>query len=369
MSAGSSRLYYIDALRNFCMLYGIFVHAGTFFTERPFAFIATASDYFRMAAFFLVSGFLVALVGARVSTGEIVKRRALALLLPFATLVILVNPITNYLVYIRFNSWMSLAEYLGGGWLLPAEGVGVWHLHLWFLATLFLFISLYPALRRLAQARLVGWAVENLMKLPADLTIVIIGISCGIAVTILRTVFTILLSPVVQDTPFNWIILSFMIYVPYFALGMILEAHRPLFDRLHRISPLALGLSVLAIWGASMIAETFPGRVGTVAEIMADEFMTIGNIAAALWIARRLFQGFNPIVNLFSRAMYTIYLVHFTLIFALGHLLAPLITHDGLLYLVLSLSTIALGVAVHVGMVERSGVLRLFLNGRRVAPA
>ncbi len=74
-------------------------------------------------------------------------------------------------------------------------------------------------------------------------------------------------------------------------------------------------------------------------------------------------------MGLSSRAIHTIHQVHFILIFALGHLLAPLITNDVLLYLVLSVATIGTGLAVHVGVVERSDSLRLVLNGRRRASA
>lgn len=84
---------------------------------------------------------------------------------------------------------------------------------------------------------------------------------------------------------------------------------------------------------------------------------------------KRLFQTSNATVNLFSRAIHTIHQVHFILIFALGHLLAPLITNDVLLYLVLSVATIGVGLAIHGVVMEPSDSLRLVLNGRRRAGA
>lgn len=60
-----NRLFYVDALRCFCMLFGIFVHSASIDFNRELAlmvFVRDASELFRMSAFFLISGYFTAFV-------------------------------------------------------------------------------------------------------------------------------------------------------------------------------------------------------------------------------------------------------------------------------------------------------------------
>ena len=51
MSSSPSRLYYLDALRAFAMLYGILVHVTTLGLPEGLRWIPVTSGYFRMGLF------------------------------------------------------------------------------------------------------------------------------------------------------------------------------------------------------------------------------------------------------------------------------------------------------------------------------
>lgn len=359
-----NRIHYLDAVRSFCMLFGVFVHANTFFDPRPFPLIPLASSYFRMETFFLISGFLLASVAHRTDRGLLIRRRLLALLLPFGVVLVLLNPVTNWLIYVRFNGWMPLADYLRSGWTLPAEGTGSWALHLWFLLSLAVYVVLHPALALLLRTRFAAAAAAFLLRRQADAMIALLGIGCAAAAVALRVAYEVALGPLIEGTRAEWIGLATVAHLPFFALGFLLEGHRDVFDRFHRLSLPVLAASLAGVILLGRWEAALPGQLAEAAAIAVDTVAIVGVIAGLLWAARRWLSGRNAAVATLTRSMYTVYLVHLFLIFALGPLVEPLLDRVSLQYLALALLTLGAGLLVHLLAVERSPVLTFLLNGR-----
>ena len=124
--------------------------AHLLFSREPFPLVGLASEHFRMAAFFLVSGFFASLVAERTSDAAMVARRTLALMLPFCAMLALVHPVTLYLVHLRHEGFMTFAEFLATRWR-PAA-----FLHLWFLPALWFYVLLAPLLRAILSLRPCG---------------------------------------------------------------------------------------------------------------------------------------------------------------------------------------------------------------------
>lgn len=360
-----SRIHHLDALRSFCMLFGIFVHANTFFADRPFPQVVIASDFFRMGTFFAISGFLVGLVGKKMSASTLIKRRAMALLIPFMTVLILLNPITNYLIYVRHNPWMSPGQFfLEGGFRLPAQGNSVWLLHLWFLISLFFFVAAYPLLRWLIRARSLGFLAGLLLRVPTWAAVILIAGGMAFAVLGCRVVFEAVLDPVVGGTHLEWVVRASMMYLPYFALGIFLEQYRKVFAQFHSISLVGLIVAAAGQWAAMQFVADLPAEVRTAVQILAQEFLSVMLIAALFRIAELLMRRAQPVVDLLSQAMYTIYLLHFFLIYVAGLMLSGFNLGDRALYFAIVLLSAGIGLLVHQCIVIRSPVMLLLLNGR-----
>jgi len=115
------------------MMWGILVHTGTLGDSAFFDGATWLSGLVRMSAFFIVSGFLSYMLVERYGARTTVIKRILSVGVPFITCLVLLNPVTNYLIYCYHNPSIPLLEYLRTGGTEKAKGPMVWSLHLWFL--------------------------------------------------------------------------------------------------------------------------------------------------------------------------------------------------------------------------------------------
>jgi len=359
------RLHYLDALRSFCMLYGVFVHTSAFLGPQAIGLIGPASAYFRMGTFFLVSGFLVALVAARTSVPSVLRKRSVALLVPLATVTVLANPVTCWLIHLRHAGPMSFGEFLlGGGWRTPAGAEASWLLHLWFLISLWVYVMLFPLLARLAAAGPVRRGLDTLGRWPGEAVVPLVGLGVAAAAVALRVVHDLAVEPLVAGTPFAWVAFATVLYLPYFGLGVLMHAGRGLFERMHRASPVALGLGALLLVAAAALPAGLPRAAGTIADIVARAVLTVALVATLLGLARALVPARSRVVTLLIDSIYTVYLLHYLAIYALGLLLLRWLPAGPAYYLTLAPLVIVLLVGFHHRVVARSPLLRLLLNGR-----
>jgi glucan biosynthesis protein C len=361
----AGRLYYLDALRSFCMLFGILVHANTLFAERPYPAIPVASGYFRMAAFFVVSGFFVALVASRSSTAAMIRKRSVTLLVPLVVMVVLFNPVTNYLVYIRHNEYMPLQAYLAGGWRLPANGPTSWLLHLWFLVSLWAYCLAFPLLRGLVGHPWVSGLLLRAARWQGDLLIVAAALAVGAAVVAMRSLDALLFGALLPEgSRLMWVVRATLVYLPFFALGVALFATPPLFEHFHRISWPALGLGLLLVLVARQFGSGLPGPVETAVAVFARAVLTLAIVAALLHLSRWLVPRENRPVAVMVDSIYTVYLFHYLAIYAFGLLLAAFFPNDAVLFWVVVALTLATTLAFHRLVVLRVPLMRFLFNGR-----
>jgi hypothetical protein len=139
--AGRPRIYYLDALRNFAILFGLLIHAGTLGRIYPFDIVHDIDGYFRMGAFFLVQGTLP-----------------------------------------------------------PGKGPMVWHLHLWFLIALSFYTATAPVI--VTVARLMPNAIKDLpvrlSNLPSWLCITLVAAATASCSLTLRTGYELFVHPILS---------------------------------------------------------------------------------------------------------------------------------------------------------------------------
>lgn len=365
----SARLYHLDALRAFAILYGVLVHAATIGVPAPLQLFARASEFFRMGTFFLVSGFFAAMLLARLGRARFLRHRATALLVPLVSGLVLLNPVTNYLIHIYHNGPLSPADYLAlvrGPTPAGLRGPAVWHLHLWFLISLSFYVATAPLAVGLARAVAgprASRTVEMLSALPRD--VFVIGVAISIAVTALglRIGYEALLDPVLTGTGAVWLVRITLYYWPFFLVGLALF-HQPLFfERFHHISLPGLLIGVAAVGGTSLLVPTGSDALLETADLLSKAFLT-GILIAALLALFRRHAGGPTWLSRTAGFVYSIYIVHFLVIYLLAYAIMDLPINIYLRFALIAAGTYAAVFALHRFVISPSPLLSLLFNGK-----
>ena len=157
-----SRVHYMDNLRAFAILLGIFFHAALAYSPTLnqiwitaslensviVDFIAFFSHSFRMPLFFLIAGFFAALLIQKKGLGAMLKNRLLRITLPFAIFLPLVILAFLVLIGLAMESVQAKSPLLGFISMMAlspdAPDPPLTTTHLWFLYQLtFLFMYFY----------------------------------------------------------------------------------------------------------------------------------------------------------------------------------------------------------------------------------
>lgn len=355
----------MDALRCFCMLVGLLVHGGTIGDTPLFHLISQMSDHFRMATFFLVSGFFTAMVYLRSDFSSFLRNRGRLLLLPLLSGLLLLNPITIWLIQLYHGGGQSFeAFFLRGGWRLPLPGPVVWHLHLWFLFSLFLYALLTPALCALAGSAPVARAVRWLGGLPALGGLLLLALLVGLGVTLMRAFNDVLVTPLLFQ-PGAFLPMATMNYFTYFAVGVLAYRHRDLFELMHS----SLFWPGLLLFGGAyllhpQVAEQLPRSLerGTLWITRAGFIFLI--VCGLMAIARRLITKGSPLLTRLTDGVYSFYIFHFLMIYILANLLHPFTDNLYLTFAVILLAGYPLLFLLHERLIAPSPLLTLLFNGK-----
>jgi glucan biosynthesis protein C len=256
------RLYYLDYLRAFAMVFGILVHVTTLADFGWLDLIPVISHNFRMGTFFAVSGFFAGLLLSRRSIGDFLGSRLLALGLPLIFGLLVLNPPALWAVYV-WNMGPAGFDQMGEILRMSFQSrneIGsslTWHLHLWFLISLICYTLAAPLIWRLLGPRGAGPAIGRLAdRVPPALQAVAVALVVVGAVVVMRFLF----STVGRSLGASWIVLATMAYSPYYVLGLALHAQPRLWERLHRIDLPLIALAA-AGWGVALLAPALPGTV------------------------------------------------------------------------------------------------------------
>jgi glucan biosynthesis protein C len=367
------RLIHLDALRAFCMFYGILSHGATL-DHNGMAFfdmIKLSSDLFRMATFFLVAGFFTGMVATRSGIAAYVRGRVILIVVPLVTSLVTLMPITNYLIHTWHNGPMTLRHYfLEGGYAEPSLGKDVWHLQLWFLFSLFAYAMLTPLLlglmRRPAVTRLIDGYVTVTGRWTLWATVLVIAVS----VLVMRAIDVTVAEPLLRDTRMWFIAKATLTYLPYFILGLAMFISPGLFRAMHRISWIGLALSLTLFLVARHGGFEMPvmvnrlmlwiGRAGTITFLMA----------ALLRIFELYFNKPSRFLNLCVAGAFTFYLFHVTGIYVVAHLVDSWFRLDvPVVFAIVVVTVPPLMLALHAYVIAPSPTLRLLYNGRLPDPA
>ncbi len=372
MAASGQRIYHLDALRCFCMLYGLVLHAATIGNTPLFYGISVVSEHFRMATFFLVSGYFTAMVASRQGLDTFLKNRGRLILVPLVAGVLLLNPITNWLIQFYHGGGESLAGFFKGGWRLSLPGPGVWHLHLWFLISLFVYAMLTPLLLRLASAGPVAGLVARVARAGPVLLLLCLTVLVALGVVTLRGIADQLLVPFLPEAA-HFLVQATCYFLPYFAAGLFAFRHERLFDAMHRLFWAGLLLFGGAYLLQPLVAEDLPRWLERSTYWIARGGFIFLIICGLLAIARRLVTRGSAVLSRLTDGVYSFYIFHFLVIYGIANLLRPFTDNLYLSYGAILVIGYPLLFLIHERLVLPSPLLTLLFNGktvqRRVQPA
>lgn len=251
------RYVYLDAMKGVMILWGIPVHACVVSDSKFFHLVSDISNCVRMEAFFMISGFLSYMLIKRYGAGTIMRKRTIATGIPLLTVVLLLNPITNWLI-LQYHAHKAaiaaptLIEFFTGK--IPAEfyaekaGTWNWHLHIWFLAVLLCLAACSsPIISILDRAKVSLRSVAA--RLPDWLILTLAG---GVAIAscvAARMGYEVLLKPHVSSS-FHYPLRMVGYYFAFFALGMAMYTSPRLLKIFTRFHWIQLALGGIFLWGA-----------------------------------------------------------------------------------------------------------------------
>jgi glucan biosynthesis protein C len=355
----SGRVHHLDFLRASMMILGVFVHAShADYDLGDYAGLRFFSGSFRMACFFLISGYFSAAMLERYSDGQYLRRRLLSLGVPALFAVLVLNP----------PALAAMRHYFASS-PVASEPIANWHLHVWFLFVLMLYSLVARPLLQAWQGlsgrftRFVGAGYAE------ALGVALITAVASIALKALEKWGTAL--PAFEQ--YSEILCSGVEDLPYFAFGLLMQRSPRVFRFAHARpwlwGVLAVGLLGPRYWLELQPITTTPQHL---LHLALDYTTAFACSVALLSAAERWVRSAQRWVTLTAASAYTIYIVHYLVIsLALSYtqrwgFAQPLRAAAA------ALLALALGYGAHFALVERVPLVALLLNGRlakRARPA
>lgn len=356
------RLHYLDALRSFCMLFGLLLHATTLDTFGWLDSIPFISGQFRMATFFAASAMLSVFVLQRRPAGPFVRKRLIMLLVPFITGVLILNPATLWLIWqVRGSEPESLSAILSLS--ISSDGLSkpenlVWHLHLWFLVALAVYATLTPALNRIIGSAQISQSFDKLLqRIPATLWVISFALAAAGVAMLLRIAGEILF-PQLYDW---WLTRATLLNFTFFITGIFI---------VHSHKLRAVGFDIISVAIALVLIillklEIFPSdsAIKSIIILCIEQIVNVCAIFFLMWVFRRFMNSPSRIVDLVIRTIYTVYVFHYLFIYIVGALFIDSDINKYIIYIVAVIVSFLGGLVTHK-VVSRISVLSWLFNGK-----
>jgi len=341
----ATRLHYLDSARMILMLLGIPYHAALLFQQHVqwYSTVGVSSEtlmavaafihIFRMPAFFLVAGYLAAIVLDRYSPWRWLQRRWMMLLPPLLFGTLLLHPVQQLAGLMQRQEVGALAisrPLQSFQELTAGSGIG----HMWFLLSLLALCTTTALLwGRLPRLRLPSLGGLGIILSVAAGTALFSGVVLALQQRAPAMTFPL-------HTTFGHAVENTLIALPSFALGLAMARDEGLASALTDIRLSLIG----AIVAAGLIFAVFtPFLSGHIGYRMLSAGFALPMTMALLSICRRCLDRRSPYTAWFSKASFTIYLLHHPVIVVLGVVTAsltlPWLVHYVMIVLVTILAT------------------------------
>ncbi|MBU2918702.1 acyltransferase family protein [Psychrosphaera sp. F3M07] len=386
----NQRLYYLDGVRAFALILGVFFHASLSFmpmfigwavmdisTSEVVSIFVLISHSFRMELFFLIAGYFSHLKFHQQSLSTFLKSRFVRILIPFVL------------------GWFLLRPLLVSGWILGGESmrgeaniingliagfdslselpkgllIGT---HLWFLYYL-LFISISLILLRVVIGQ--HQPTYHWLKVVLDRGVSwVSNARTGILwVSVPTSLCLWFMNSWGMETPDKSLIPNIpvtLIYAGFFFFGWLLHRHDNLIGLFSKITPSKLIFFLVSTLSCVILAG-FEMKYGHVnyqyikaGFLFSYAVMMWTLIALSIGFANKLIKGSNKVVRYLADASYWLYLIHLPIVIWLQIAFAELPLHWSLKLVTVSGMTILLSILLY-DIFVRSTLIGAVLNGSR----
>lgn len=351
----------MDAMRSVFMMLGVVLHSANVFATRQ-SWVLTSQNttiiadrieesihIFRMPAFFVIAGFFCMLSLGKYTPGKFLGVRMKRIIIPLVVTAVTLNTLQAILLTRIYDRQFELNNYLyEGGWIS----------HLWFLNNLIIYfllsavVAVYFKKPVEVAGRLLNQVVSivpitGILLLLPTVSLMILGLN--------RTGF-----PLYSEVYGVLNIYNIMIYLPYFAFGVLLGANRELLNRFSSVNP-AFSLLLILVAVSIMHSEIFQNEI-----IHAYLQYLVVWVAVSLCFTMfyRLFNSASDTWLYLSDASYTIYLFHHIIVIAIGYLILQLEFDPLVSLFFLIIITMTISLYIHKYIILKSGIARLLFNGK-----
>lgn len=323
------------------------------------ALLAELIHLFRMPTFFLIAGYFAAMLLVRRAPGAWLGGRVRRLGLPFVATILTLVPLLN--LACEFSTFPP-AEALRSFRDNALTSGGYWVRHLWFIIVLLYcsaivaaLVRWMPGLARQQVASRTDAALARHLPLALLATATIVGLWQGAVVEAFWDwgFATNLYQQILR-------IDEFIAYLPYFALGCLLQRMPAVQAKFGQLSPAVMVIAIVATivsvrWGSEVHPAT--GRfIATFAALASTQVLVA---AARTWFDRP-----SAGVRAVTEGAFVIYLFHMPIVIGLAWLGQEVALPTWLKVVAVNLLTLALSWGAWL-VIRRSGTLSLAFNGVR----
>jgi Uncharacterized protein conserved in bacteria len=358
--AGSTRYDFLDWLRVIAIFVLLFFHTGMIFvgwgwhienaeTLTALQFPMDISHRLRMPLLFLIAGAGMWFALGNRRAGGLIRERSVRLLLPLVAGMFLIVPPQVYFERLFRGQW-------DGGFVSfffervlqfhpYPQGDFSWH-HLWFVAYLYVYVFLLLPL-------MLWWrAAKKGVKPGAWLHA--LGLPLALNEALLKPLF-----PETHALVSDWYIFNH--YFLFTLYGVLLASMRDAWDWFATRRQLSLGITLVVFGIAMLLLETGTIHRNTPADAFVANIFTWAALTTFIGYGRRYFSFSNPLLRWARDASYPIYILHQTVIVAIGYWIIQQPWNAWTKYAVVLLGTMAICVVLYEG-IRRVPLTRLLFG-------
>jgi glucans biosynthesis protein C len=334
----SERRHDLDWLRFIAIVILLFFHTGMLFnpwewhiknneTSESFRYWMIWSHFWRMPLLLFISGAGTYMALSKRTPGQYVGERAKRLLIPLAFGMFVIVPPQIYFEHIKeYNGYFDFYKTVFNFVPYP-EGSFSWH-HLWFIAYLFVFsLVALPFLLYLRSERSIGFKnmVTKIFSSPAGILFIPSGFIL-ITQIILRPYFPDETHDLVNDWGF------FTFYFSFFLFGMLCYSDIKLWESIGSNRKYLLLTTIFSLIPFYIVyfhfreILTLPWEMDTV-ETMFDViaiFVSWFTVITVIAYGQHYLNRPHPWLKHFNEGLYPFYILHQTVIIAIGYYICQL---------------------------------------------
>ncbi|MGC4021541.1 MAG: acyltransferase family protein [Cyclobacteriaceae bacterium] len=371
----SSRRYDLDWLRFIAILILLFFHTGMWFstwewhvknneTSTAFNYWMVWLHFWRMPLLLFISGAGTYMAMGKRTPGQFAGERFKKLFIPLVFGMFVVVPPQIYYEHIKeYNSYWDFYKTVFNFVSYP-KGSFSWH-HLWFVAYLFFYsLIALPFLIYLRSPKSIGFRnwVTKILSTPAGMLFIP---STIILIT------QVILRPYFPDEQHNLRDLSYFIYyMCFFIFGMICYSSPKLWETIgaQRKYLLVAGLLILVPFYGMYLhfrgVVHYPwsdDTVETIFDVFAI-FLSWFTLITVIAFGQHYLNRPHPLLKYFNEGLYPFYILHQTVIIAIGYYICQLDWSMAAKFWSISFLTLFSCILIYMVLIRTNNVMRLFFG-------